>query len=151
MVSARPTDDRIRSGTQIVSAITSAYAVTALAIQSDQSNPVIDWVLDGRFIEPPRRARQTETANGAGREDGYYVFQWGFSFMTDLMLSHWYTTTGLSFTTPSALVSVMTYDEYSTARYLNATIYRAVLTPTQRGIGGWKDVIFPFKFGTIIT
>lgn len=146
MPTARLTAQRIRSGTQAVVDVTTAYAVTARTVQSDQD--IIPWALAASLTTAPRRARASVMADESAYEDGTYRFQWGVSIMTHLMYKVWcddFLPSGAA----RANVTVMTYDEYDVAVYLQCKIIRP--TSLNRVIGGYRDVIWEFAGGVIIT
>ena len=135
MPNARATGHRIRSGTHTSANITSGYAVTSLATQSDMTSGV-EWyapMRDGTSI--PRRARIVTAADGTQVADGFYVFEWRFSYFTFGMLSHWFTSF-LPSSAESALVSVMAYDDTDTAIYLNCTLLRSHFPGDGRAVTG---------------
>lgn len=143
---------RIRAGTQTVANITSTYEVTALPVQADMDTlPLVEWLPPTAQSTPPTRARIETAADGTRLADGFYQFEWRFSYFTFNMLSHWLTTF-LPSGVESAAVSVMTYDNTNTAVYLNCTLERPALPgDAQPAPGGWADIVFRFTGGTIIT
>lgn len=154
MPTARLVDHRIRAGTYGVSDITSGYAVTALAVQTDM-HPAgltwVDWLPPTKASMPPRRLRFSENADGSISADGPYVFEWRFSYWTMDMLTLW-RTTFLPSGVESAAVSVMTYTEEDIAVYLNCTLKNSHFPGDgEAEAGGWKNLIWRFSQGTIIT
>lgn len=151
MATARLTGHRIRAGTQIVANVTTAYAITAFPAQTDMVNGE-QWlapVAQGTTI--PKRARISRLADGTARADGFYTWQWKFSYWTHDMLSY-FLTTYLGSGVESALCTVMAYDNTDTAVYLTATVYRPQLPGDGDAVvGGWRDVIIRFSGGAIIT
>lgn len=147
MVNARQTGQRIRSGLQVVANVTSAYAVKSLAVQSDQDDS-LPWILAGKLCTWPKPARVVQYMDQSQDADGYYLFQWGFSYMTFGMYSFW-RASFLPSGVWSAAVTVMTYDDTDTAVYLQCSINRP--TTLTNEVGGYRDVIFTFSQGVIIT
>jgi hypothetical protein len=153
--SARNDDPRLRSGIYGSSGITSAYAVSAWTVASDQKqNGVIvaPWIGPYQMI-PPRRARVTIAADGTAREDGFYSGIFGpFDYWTFGQMSY-FTSTYLSGGVLSALVSMMVWDENDSALYLNATIYRPIINSQFRDMepapGGWQNIGIRYGFGEI--
>ena len=142
---------RIRAGTHTVVNITSTYEVTALPVQGDMDTYPIEWLPPDDSSTPPVRARIETAADGTRLSDGFYEFQWRFSYMTFGMLTHWLNTF-LPSGAESAAVSVMTYDNTNTAVYLNCTLIRPTLPgDAAPAPGGWRDITFRFTGGTIIT
>lgn len=148
---ARLTGHRIRTGTQIVADVTSTYAITAFPAQTDMTGGVLWYAPDARGTTIPRRARRSLLADGTARRDGFYEWQWKFTYWTHDMLGY-FLTTYLSSGVQSALATVMAYDETDTAMYLTCTVYRPELPGDGEAvIGGWKDVIIRFRGGAVIT
>jgi hypothetical protein len=160
MPTPRATGHRIRAGTQTVGNITSTYAVSALPTQTDQG--VVEWVIDGSSTTYPEYARVVINLDGSASADGPVSFQWNMTYMTEDMMSHWLTTF-LPSGVYSAAVSVMTYDPVGTAVYLNCKLYRpnfseaggnqfdGRMSSAQYAFGGYRNVIWRFGEGTIIT
>lgn len=148
---ARKTAHRIRSGTQTVGNVTDSYAVTSLAVQSDQ-NDATPWELSGDGTTVPTPARISTNADLSQSDDGFYAFKWKFSYMTFGMVSHWLSQFGLT-TARTALVTVMTYDATDTAVYLTCTIIKPTFPSdkAQYAIGGYMNVVWEFVGGEIIT
>jgi len=150
MPNERKTDQRIRPGLHPVSDVTSSFAVSGFAVQSDQDDADW-WVLDGWRSTPPRPARRVKLTDGSAAKDGFYSFDWVISYMTFGMLAYW-----LDLLLPdgveAAEVTAMTYDENDVAVYLQAIINKPSLPgdgePT---FGGWKNVRWAFDSGVIIT
>lgn len=147
---ARSVGHRIRSGTHTVANLTSTYEVSALPVQSDQS-PIL-WQVAGEGSTVPTPARVVTQADLSRAADGFYSFQWRFSFMTFGMVSYWLTTY-LASGVRSADVTVMTYDATNTAVYLQCLINRPEFPSSEAQISptGWSNVIWRFTRGVIIT
>jgi hypothetical protein len=144
---ARATGWRLRAGTHTVANLTTTYALSALPVQADQD---ADWTdsLPSRLVTAPRRARIVTMADGSRQADGFFIWQWGFSYMSLGMYNYW-AATFLAGGVQSAAVTAMTYTEADVAIYLQATLIRPETLSVY--IGGYRDVIFEFSMGTVIT
>ena len=153
MVDARLEGHRIRLGTYAVAALTSSYALsneTAFPIQTDQDAFMTPWIVASRNTLPPQRARAVQAADGTWIEDGYYQFQWAFSYFTFGMLKYWNGT--LLGGAVSAAVTAMTYDQDNEAIYLTCRTSKLIIPrDAVYHAGGWRDVVAKFDTGTVIT
>lgn len=152
MPQARYIGHRVRSGTYAVGNITSTYAITSYPVQNDQDS-FISWSLDGRLTTPPARARRTLLSNGSIREDGYWHFNLGFSYLTFGMVSYLQTNWFGSSSTVSNSVSVMVYNTVNSAVYLNCKLHQPEwgIINSEYAPGGYKNVIFLAEQGVVIT
>lgn len=150
------TDFRARSGLQTVGATSTAYRLTALAVQLDQrvggvSTEGIKTHWQNPAYPPstfPRPARIITRRNISRAPDGDYFWKWVFSRWTWGMWDYWMDTY-LATSAESADITVATYNDANTQVFLQATVLR----PTYGGIipGGYVDVTIEFEGGTIIT
>ena len=153
MPTARLEGHRIRLGTHTVAALTSSYALsneTAFPLQTDQDPFATPWIVRGRETLPPARARSVEALDNTTIEDGFWLFQWSFSYFTFDMLKYWNGT--LLGGAASAAVTVMTYDQNDEAVYLTCKTSKiAIPRDAAYHPGGWRDVTVKFREGTVIT
>jgi hypothetical protein len=150
MPAARATGWRLRSGIYTVSALTTTYLVTSLAVQSDQ-NDSCPWILASNGTTTPTPARIANNADKSRGPDGFKSWQWRFSYMTNGMVNLWLATF-LPGDVWSADVTALTYDEADQPEYYTALIYRPQFPSqdAQYAPGGWGNVIFKFDRGVEI-
>lgn len=147
---ARSTGWRIASGHISAAALTSAYEVTALPVQSDQdfSTP---WTLASRLCQTPTPARVTTNADLSRSPDGFYSWRWGLTYMSFGMTDYW-NSTFLPGGAWSAPVTLMDYDENNQAVFYQATLWRPNY-PSDKAqyiTGGWANVIYDINRGVQI-
>ena len=149
MANARLIGHRIRSGHfASASSITSTYEITAIATQTDQRGDTPWTAPAAEGTTPPRPAEFITALDESVVANGYYAWQWVFSYMTFDMYQYWMTT----FCDTNAWygdVTVMTYSEFDVAIYLKAKMKR----PQNLAIamGGYRDITFLFTHGEVIT
>lgn len=143
---ARSTGHRLRSGIYVPSDVGTGYAISALAVQSDQGS--LPWVIDASGTTPPKSARVVTNADLSVSEDGFLDWAWRMSYMTNAMLAHWLTTF-LPGGVQSKDVTAMTYDATDTAMFIQGLIKRPEFPgpDAQYAIGGWANVIWRFSRG----
>lgn len=153
MVDARLEGQRFRLGTWTVSDLTATYELrneTSFPIQTDQDAFVTPWLVRTRDTTPPTRARSVEAMDGTTIEDGFYQFQWSFSYWTFDMAKYWNATKLGGAKTVTA--TVMTYDANNEAIYLVCKTSKLVFPRDgQPWPGGYRDVIVRFTRGVVIT
>jgi hypothetical protein len=149
---ARKTGWRIKSGINAVAAVTSSYAVEAIALQSDQdfSTP---WTINGLASDPPTLSRVDVYLDQSKQGDGGVKLKWHMDYMTHGMFGYWLSTylPGVTYVSKlqSAPVTIMTYDQTDTAVFIQENLYLPeTLTPA---VGGWKDIDWIFDGGYKIT
>lgn len=152
MARARLTGHRLRSGTYTSGNITSAYAVTAWTVQTDQKtaagDTVIPWVAPVQPL-PPARQRYIEPLDQTQQSEGFLVWEWVFSYWTFNMYSY-FLTTYLATSNEYGLVSALAYDPTDTAIYLNATVRKPRIgEDMEPAPGGWRNIKLRFSRGSI--
>lgn len=145
----RKTGHRIKAGTTTVVLLTSTYAITAFPMQSDQPDDAL-WELAGDPKAIPTPARISSNADGSKSADGFYTFEFRFSYMTFLMVKYWLDTF-LAGGVQSAAVTVMAYDETDTAVFLTALLLKPNLSEATKFTGGYTNVVWRFVLGVVIT
>lgn len=150
MVTARLTAQRIASGTISASSLTSAYAITALPVQSDMDSST-PWILAASLCTTPTPARITTNADQSRSADGLTTWRIGFSFMTFGATDYW-NDTFLPGGVWSAPITIMDYDENNQSVFYQATLYRPNY-PSDKAqyiTGGWARVIYDVAAGVQI-
>lgn len=150
MPTARSTGQRIAAGTLTAAALTDAYAITALPVQSDQGLGV-PWILSAGLCATPTPARVTTNADLSRSPDGFYSWKIGFRYMTFDMTDYW-NDTFLPGGVWSAPITIMDYNETNQAMFFTATIWRPNYPSDKAGYitGGWSPVIYDITAGTQI-
>lgn len=149
---SRNTGHKLAAGTLTVVAMGSEPEIKAWTKQSDQS-AAIPWTSPETTFDAPRRPRFSVMADGSKRSDGFYAWQWAFSFWTHDMLGY-VLTTFFPNDEASVAVTVLAYDATDTAVYLTATLDNPVASGgliALRGAGGYSNVVLNFTMGTVIT
>lgn len=150
------TDFRIRAGLQTVGNVTTAYRITALAVQTDQrvggvATEGIKTFWQNPAFPPstfPRPPRIIERRNISRAPNGDYFWKWVFSRWTYGMWDYWLDTY-LATSAESADVTVATYLDNNTQAFLQATMMRPVYGDIANG--GYINITVEFEGGVIIT
>lgn len=148
MPTARGTGQRIAAGTLSAAALTNAYDITALPVQSDQDFSC-PWILSASLCTTPTPARVTTNGDLSRSADGFTSWRIGFTYMTFGMTSYW-NDTFLPGGVWSAPITIMDYDEDNQAVFYQATIYRPNY-PSDKAqyiTGGWARVTYDIAKGT---
>lgn len=139
------TDYRLAPGTLTASALTTAYALSAFPIQTDQiSNNSYPWhLLDDEGTTFPYAARYVDMGVSGQRADGFILFQWKYKYLTEGMAAYLESTFFGIY--ESALVTVRTRLHTGVCQTYNATLLRP--NPNEhfkRGDMGLQDYLLRF-------
>lgn len=127
----------------VATLLAAASIVKDFPLQSDQDAGA-RW---GVNSIPPEPAKLKQVLSRKIVTDGYRTFSWEFTGMTYLMKKYWHDQFMAS-TAYSGNVTVLTYNEYDIAVYLQCVMQRRVAS-NQIAIGN-TGVIYDFS-GTFIT
>lgn len=147
---ARSTGQRIAAGTISASSLTSAYAITALPVQSDQSFDT-PWILSARISTTPTPARVTTTGDLSRDPDGLTAWRIGFSYMSFGMTSYW-NDTFIPGGAWWAYITIMDYDENNQPVFYQGKIWKPNY-PSDKALyvtGGWASVVYDIEAATQI-
>jgi hypothetical protein len=149
---ARSEGHRWRKGIWTVSDLTSAYALTAFPLQSDQGS--VPWTAPvADILSVPEFGLISQVLSGEDSPQGFYRFTWSFDFWTFGMMSYVRTTFFDPFKR-SASATVMTYDDTNTAVFLTCIAHRPKFNGSDKLAalaGGYENVTLQFDFGQVIT
>lgn len=145
------TDHKLVLGTLTVGDMAGEDSIKDWATQSDMS-AAVRWLSPDTTFDAPRRPRFSTMADGKKRSDGFYAWQWVFSYWTRGMMSYVLSTFFAS-DEASVAVTVKTYDATDTAVYLTATLDNPVAAGglVASRAGGYTNVVLNFTIGTVIT
>lgn len=138
---------RLRAGTYTVAQLTTTYAISAFALQTDMGGINL-WYCNST---PPRPQVIRRAISGKQLGQGYYTAQLEFDLMTHGMVGYMLTNFFSTATLWSNAVTVMLYSEADVAVYMNATLIRPQMDQFTANEVGYTNVVWPIIKGTIIT
>lgn len=142
----RNNDFKIRSGLH-TDMSDSAYLISNFPVQSDMGRA--KWSAPALAI-PPQPAELVEMQDGSLLPNGFYTFEWRFSYWTFGMYNHWHTEL-MPGGVYAADVTVVLFDDFDNERIWQAAIQHRFAADREKAYGGYMNVIYRFVDAVDVT